>query len=144
MARDLRHRVAIQHNVESRTKGVRTDNWLTLETVYARIKTMGAKEFVGGVTGAQGEILRAGQREGLFTHEVEVRHRDNFGGILQYLDGSPVELVGGGYVELSGTYNQMLPRYRLQFGTRVFNIHSVIHPYPGNDKTVMRVKEVVT
>lgn len=111
MARDLRHRVAIQHNVESRTKGVRMDNWLTLETVFARIKTMGGMEMVRGQQG-----------EGLFTHEVEIRYRDD---------------LGAGDVA-------MLPRYRLQFGTRVFNIHSVIHPYPGNDRTVMRVKEVVT
>jgi len=89
---------------------VKSDNWETLETVYARIKTMGG-----------GEVVRADQKEALFTHEVETRYRANFGGSLG-----------------------MLPRFRILFGSKVFTIQSVIHPYSGSDKTVLRVREVVT
>jgi len=133
MSRDLRHRVAIQHNVPTRTKGVRADNWLTLETVYAKIRTLGGME-----------VVRADQKEGLLTHEVETRYRANFGGILQDTTGEPLQATDGTYIELSGTYSEMLPRYRLSYAGRTFSIEGVVHPYPGNDRTVLRVREVVS
>lgn len=133
MARGLRHRVDIQHNVPSRVKGVKQDNWLTLETVYASIRTLGGRE-----------IIRGEQREAAYTHEVEVRYKNNFGGVLEGSDGDPVEAIGGGFIELSGATTEMLPRYRLLFRGRTFGIKGVIHPYPGRDKTIIRATEVDT
>jgi hypothetical protein len=100
--------------------------------VYARIKTMGGSE-----------VVRADQKEAVFSHEIETRYRGNFGGVLELVEGGLLELVEGGYLDLVG-FGAMLPRYRAVFGTKVFNIYSVIQPYSGTDRVVFRAKEVVS
>lgn len=132
MSRDLRHRVTIQQNLHTRTNGVKSDSWVDIETVYARIKTMGGSE-----------VVRADQKEAVFSHEIETRYRGNFGSVLELVEGGLLELVEGGYLYLVG-FGEMLPRYRAKFGTKIFNIYSVVQPYSGTDKVIFRAKEVVT
>ena len=65
----LIHRVIIQENTVSRTKGVKkTDSWATYDTVYMSKRALSARE-----------QSVAGRREMFATHEFGMRFRDNLG-----------------------------------------------------------------
>ena len=128
----LRHRVDIQHNVKTTTKGVKSDTWRSLETVYARVEPLRSSE-----------RRVAGQNAEIVTHSVVVRYRNNFGGVLELVGGGILEFISGDPFEFSGTFTKMLPRYRLVFGTRTFDIRSALHKNPRKRFTTLMCSEIV-
>lgn len=129
----LRHTVQVQKNYPTRTKGVKADDWRTLETVYARIEPLRGTE-----------ASSADQKEAVNQHRVTMRYRPNVGDVFQFLNGDVFEFLDGEDFEFVDAASDILARYRIKFGSRVFDIRDVQQLYPHDEFTVLRVDEVVT
>lgn len=125
--------MTVQENVVTRTKGVKTDSWRDLETVYAQIEPL------SGV-----EVTSAEQKEGIVQHRVRMRYRPNVGDVFQFLDGEPFEFLDGVFFEFVAASSTFRARYRLKFGARLFDIRDVQQLYPHDEFTVLRVEERVS
>lgn len=128
-----RQRVTIQKNTPTRVKGVRTDVWGDVDEVYAEIKTLGGRE-----------RRNADQNEMVTTHEIRMRYRASVSDVLEFIAGGVFEFIAGGSFEFLFGDTEPLARYRIKFGSKYFEVRSVLHPDPRRETTVMRVEEVVT
>ena len=133
MIGQLRHRVQIQKNYPTRTAGVRTDDWRTLETVYARVEPL---------RGSEGST--ASQKESIQESRVTMRYRPNVGDVFQFLNGDVFEFLDGVDFEFVDASSDILARYRVKYGSRLFDIRDIQQLYPQDEFTVLRVEEVIT
>lgn len=133
MIGQLRHRVQVQKNYPTRTKGVKADDWRTLETVYARVEPLSGSE-----------VVSADQKEGVVQHRITMRYRPNVGDVFQFLDGAVFEFLDGVDFEFVDAASDILARYRIKYGTKLFDIRDVQQMYPHDEFTVLRCDEVVT
>ena len=130
------HRVSIQENTPTRIKGVRTDSWNEVDEVWAEIKTMGGAE-----------RQSADQKESVVTHEIHMRFRAAsisslfefiYDEIFHFISGPSFQFI---FNEVPGFVQS---KYRIVFGSTVFDVRGVVHPDPRRETTIMRVQEVVT
>ncbi len=129
-----RHRLTLQKNTPTTVKGVNTDVWTDMGTVYGHIRTM------RGV-----ERERGSQKESVTTHEIRMRYRSSLAASLwAYIGGGSFSFIGGGEMQFLFGGTEMLARYRVKFGSKYFEVRSVLQPDPRRLYTVMRVEEVVT
>jgi hypothetical protein len=133
MIGSLRHRIQVQKNYPARVQGVKSDDWRTLETIYARIEPLRGSERIYG-----------SQKEAVNQHRITMRYRPNVGDVFEFLDGSVFQFLTGENFEFVDAASDILGRYRLKFGNKLFDIRDVQQLYPHDEFTVVRVEEVVT
>ena len=123
----------MQKNYPTRVKGVRSDDWRTLETVYARVEPLRGTE-----------VTAADQKEALNLHRVTMRYRPNVGDVFQFLNGDVFEFLDGEDFEFVDAASDIIGRYRIKYGSLLFDIRDIQQMYPHDEYTVLRVEEVVT
>lgn len=126
----LRHRITFQQNEFTRTKGVRSDNWIDAATVWARVEPLRGTE-----------VTAASQKEGRNRHKVTLRYRPTVTEQFQYLDGTDFTFLDGELFLFIGTADEVESRLRIKFGSRFFDIRDVRQLYPHDELTVLEVEE---
>lgn len=133
MIGQLRHRIDIQKNYPTREKGVKSDDWRTLETVYARVEPLRGSE-----------SATASQKEALVDYRITMRYRPNVGDVFQFLTLDVFEFLDGEDFEFVDAASDILSRYRVVYGSKTLDIKDVQQLYPHSEFTVLRAEEVIT
>ena len=101
--------------------------------MYARVEPL---------RGSEGST--ASQKESIQESRVTMRYRPNVGDVFQFLNGDVFEFLDGVDFEFVDASSDILARYRVKYGSRLFDIRDIQQLYPQDEFTVLRVEEVIT
>lgn len=128
-----RHRVTFQRNDVVRTKGVKTDRWVDMETVYASV------EPVSG-----GETVTALQKNGRVMYRIETRYRPTVEGAdFKFLDGTLFTFLDGTQFTFLGINTGPLARHRVTVNGKECDVREVLTKSRNPAVTVLTVEERV-
>ena len=130
----LRHRVTVQSNSPTASAyGENTDDWNTLEVVYADVEPI-----------SESESYRAGQPVGTQSYRVTMRYRGtSLGDVLTFVNGTPWTTVAGDPVlRVETGTGRVVPGYRLVYRDKNLEVTGVRDVDERHRYTVLTAVEV--